>query len=159
MASFPMGWRQPGVVFFWPRPIEQQFSSEVPDTYLCKNEKKKPKNSNILSEISNYFVTMWLNLVIKAVIKSLPPLPLPQRIYVLWALAGQTVKNLPVMQETWVRSLGWKDPLEKGKATHPSNLAWRTPWTEEPARLQSMGSQSWTRLSGFHSFIHSVPLG
>ena len=51
------------------------------------------------------------------------------------------VKNLPAMQETWVRSLGWEDSLEKGMATHSSTLAWRIPWTEEPERLQSMGSQ------------------
>ena len=53
----------------------------------------------------------------------------------------QTVKNLPAMQETQVGSLGWEDPLEKGMATHSSILAWRIPWTEEPGRLQSMGSQ------------------
>ena len=53
----------------------------------------------------------------------------------------QTVKNLPAMQETWVRSLGQEDPLEKGLATHSSILAWRIPWTEELGRLQSMGSQ------------------
>ena len=47
-----------------------------------------------------------------------------------WAsLVAQLVKNPPAMQETWVRSLGWKDPLEKGKATHSSILAWRIPWT------------------------------
>ena len=47
-----------------------------------------------------------------------------------WAsLVAQLVKNLPVMQETWVRSSGWEDPLEKGKATHSSILAWRIPWT------------------------------
>ena len=47
-----------------------------------------------------------------------------------WAsLVAQLVKNLPVMQETWVQSLGWEDPLEKGKATHSSILAWRIPWT------------------------------
>ena len=51
------------------------------------------------------------------------------------------VKNLPTMQETWVRSLGWEDPLEKGMATHPSILAWRIPWTEEPGGLQPTGSQ------------------
>ena len=51
------------------------------------------------------------------------------------------VKNLPAMQETWVRSLGWEDPLEKGMATHSSILAWRILWTEEPGGLQSMGSQ------------------
>ena len=51
------------------------------------------------------------------------------------------VKNLPAKQETWVGSLGQEDPLEKGKATHSSILAWRIPWTEEPGGLQSMGSQ------------------
>ena len=54
---------------------------------------------------------------------------------------AQTVKNLPAMQETQVRSLGQEDPLEKGMATHSSILAWRTPWTEELDGLQSMGSQ------------------
>ena len=52
----------------------------------------------------------------------------------------ETVKNLPAMQENQVQSLGWKDPLEKGMATHSSILVWRIPWTEEPGRLQSMGS-------------------
>ena len=52
------------------------------------------------------------------------PLPYP------WAsLVTQTVKNLATMQETWVQSLSWEDPLEQGKATHSSILAWRTPWT------------------------------
>ena len=50
------------------------------------------------------------------------------------------VKNLPAMQETQVRSLGWEDLLEKGTATHSSVLAWRIPWMEKPGRLQSMGS-------------------
>ena len=49
------------------------------------------------------------------------------------------VRNLPAVQETCIWSLGWEDPLEKGKATHSSILAWRIPWTEEPVRLQSMG--------------------
>jgi len=57
------------------------------------------------------------------------------------SLVAQTVKNLPEMQETWVQSLGWDDPLEKEMATHSSILAWKTPWTEEPGGLQSMGSQ------------------
>ena len=52
------------------------------------------------------------------------------------------VKNPPAMQETWVPSLGRKDPLEEGMATHSSLLAWRIPWTQEPGRVQSMGSQS-----------------
>ena len=54
---------------------------------------------------------------------------------------AQMVKNLPVMWETWVRSLGWEDPLEEGMATHSSILAWRIPWTEEPGGLQSVGLQ------------------
>ena len=59
-----------------------------------------------------------------------------------WAsLVAQLVKNLPAVQETWVRSLGWQDPLEKEMATHPIILAWKTSWTEEPGGLQSMGSQ------------------
>ena len=55
--------------------------------------------------------------------------------------AGSDIKNPPAMRETWVRSLGWEDSLEKGMATHSSILAWRIPWTEEPGGLQSMGSQ------------------
>ena len=51
------------------------------------------------------------------------------------------VKNLPVMWETWIQSLDWEDPLEKGMATHSSILAWKIPWTEEPGELQSTGSQ------------------
>ena len=57
------------------------------------------------------------------------------------SLVAQMVKNLPAMQETWVQSLGQKDPLEEEMATHSSILAWRIPWIEEPSRLQSMGSQ------------------
>jgi len=51
------------------------------------------------------------------------------------------VKNLPARQAAWVRSLGQEDPVEKGMATHFSTLAWRIPWTKEPGRLQSVGSQ------------------
>ena len=54
---------------------------------------------------------------------------------------AQMVKNLQAVWETWVRSLGWEDPLEKGMTTHSSILAWKIPWTEEPGRLQAMGSQ------------------
>ena len=54
---------------------------------------------------------------------------------------AQTVKNPSAMQKTWVRSLGWEDPLEEDMATHSSIIAWGIPWTEEPDRQQSMGSQ------------------
>ena len=57
------------------------------------------------------------------------------------SLLAQTVKRLPARRETWVRSLGQEDPLEKEMATHSSTLAWRIPWREEPVRLQFMGSQ------------------
>ena len=56
-------------------------------------------------------------------------------------LVAQRVKHLPAMWETWVQSLGWEVPLEKEMATHSSILAWRIPWTEQPERLQSMGSR------------------
>ena len=59
-----------------------------------------------------------------------------------WAsLVAQSVKNPPAMQETRVQFLGQEDPLEKETATHSSILAWEIPWTEEPGRLQSMGSR------------------
>ena len=71
---------------------------------------------------------------------------------------AQMVKCLPATWETWVWSLGWEDPLEKEMATHSSTLAWKIPWTEEPGRLQSMGSQrvghNWaTSLSFFMFFL------
>ena len=73
------------------------------------------------------------------------------------SLVAQKLKHLPGMWETGVRSLGREDPLEKEMATHSSPLSWRIPWREEPGRLQSVGSQSQTRLSDFtfqvgHSF-------
>ena len=57
------------------------------------------------------------------------------------ALVAQKVKKMPAMRETWVRSLGWENPLEKGMATHSSILGWEIPWTEDPGRLPSTGSQ------------------
>ena len=68
--------------------------------------------------------------------------------------AAHTVKNPPAMWETWVRYLSWEDPLEKEMVTHSSILAWRITWTEEPGRLQSMGSQrvghDWVTLISLH---------
>ena len=63
------------------------------------------------------------------------------------SLIAHLIKNLPAMQETWVRSLGWEDPLEKEMATHSTILAWRVPWTEESGGLLSMGSQESDMLS------------
>ena len=65
-----------------------------------------------------------------------------------WALlVAQMVKNLPAMRETWDRSLGWEDPLEKGTANHSSILAWRIPYTEEPAWLESDTTEQLSLLS------------
>ena len=72
---------------------------------------------------------------------------------------AQTVKHLPTMTTVWetgVQSLGWEDILEKEMGTHSSILAWKIPWMVEPGRLQSMGSQSQTRLSNF-TFIFFLP--
>ena len=75
-----------------------------------------------------------------------------------WAsLVAQIVKNLPEMRETWIWSLDWEDPLEEGKATHSSILAWRIPWTEEPGGLQSVGLQrvgyDWVTKQRAHIFF------
>ena len=66
------------------------------------------------------------------------------------SLAAQLVQSLPARRETWVPSLGWEDPLEKGKATHSSILAWRIPWT-----IVHGVAKSWDTLSDFHfHFLH-----
>ena len=62
-------------------------------------------------------------------------------LYSMTSLITQTVKRLSTVRETQVRSLDWEDPLEKEMAIHSSTIAWKIPWTEEPARLQSMGLQ------------------
>ena len=63
------------------------------------------------------------------------------RQYSWFSLVAQMVKNPPAMRETWIPSLGWKDSLEEGMATHSRILAWKIPWTEAPGGLQSMGLQ------------------
>ena len=74
------------------------------------------------------------------------------------SLLAQRLKHLPGMRETGVQSLGWEDPLEKAMAPLSSTLAWKIPWREEPGRLQSMGSQSRTRLSDFtFTFLSRSP--
>ena len=71
---------------------------------------------------------------------------------------AQTVKRLLATWETWVRFLGREDLLEKEMAVHSSTLAWKIPWTEEPDRLQSMGSQR-VRGGNYMSLIHKLVLG
>ena len=78
---------------------------------------------------------------------------------ILWV--AQMVKDLPAMQETRVRSLGWEDPQEKATATHSSILAWRIPWTEEPGGLQTVGLQrvghDWAT-KHTHTHAHTYPM-
>ena len=66
------------------------------------------------------------------------------------------VNNLPAVEETLIQSLGQKDPLEMGIAPYSSIFAWRIPWTEEPGRLQSMGSQTVRHTTNTHAHIHIV---
>ena len=72
-------------------------------------------------------------------------------------LVAQMVKNLPAMQEIWVWSLGWEDPLEEGMAAHSIILAWRFPWTEEPGKLQSIGRKE-SDVTEETAHIHAQPL-
>ena len=78
-------------------------------------------------------------------------------IYIVASLVAQMVKRLPSVQETWVRYLGWEDPLEKEMATHSNILAWRIPWTEEPVGYIPWGrkkSDTTEQLHSLHSLIH-----
>ena len=87
-------------------------------------------------------------------------LPFKRR-HVTASLVAQMVENPPAVREAWVRSLGQEDPLEKGMATHPSILAWRIPWKEEPGRLQSTGLQrvghDWVQAQA-SKYICSLPV-
>ena len=78
------------------------------------------------------------------------------------SLVTQMLKRLPAMQETWVRSLGWEDPLEKEMATHSSILTWKIPWMEKPGRLQSMELQrvghDWVASLSFFYGLHRIKL-
>ena len=87
-------------------------------------------------------------------------------LHILWntwaSLVTQLIKNLPTVQKTWVRSLGWEYPFKKEMAPHSSILAWKIPWTEEPRGLQSMGSQrvryDWATNTSLHEIITTVVL-
>ena len=100
-------------------------------------------------DLMTHFLLVGLQLQDTAPSASLPngPAPVGATRMLGGFPSGSAVTNLPTMQSTremWVGSLGLEDPPEKGMATHSGILAWEIPWTEEPGRLQSMGSQSWT---------------
>ena len=86
----------------------------------------------VFRHITGCLRDICVNLVYLLILSTLAPLA---------SLVAQRIKHLPAMQETRVQPQGWEDPLEKETAIHSSILAWRIPWTEEPGRLQSMGSQ------------------
>ena len=93
------------------------------NSIACNREMVHDRKSQLMNQTS-------LSLILRNC--QTPPQP---------SLVAQAIKNLPVMWEAWVQSLGWEDPLEEEIATHSSILAWRIPWTEEPGGSQSVGSQ------------------
>ena len=97
---------------------------------LCYNHRLEYHTALIIRD--RYYIVTYMFICVIYILRII--------IHVLTSLVAQTVKCLPTMWETQVRSLGREDPLEKGMATHSSTLAWKIPW-EEPGRLQSMGSQ------------------
>ena len=118
----------------------------------CRKEKIISKKSSLRSTYGSYHCYNCFG--------SLTVLPLTCAPLYFRGWVAQTVKRLSAMQETRVRFLGWEDTLEKGIATHSSILAWRIPWTEEPGRLWSMGSQrvghDWA--TSLSLFIHTTTL-
>ena len=86
-------------------------------------------------------ISLLFNVLCRLIITFLPRSKCLLISWLQFSLVAQMVKHLPTTWETWVRSLGQEDPLEKEMATHSSTLAWRIPWTEDPGRLQPMGSQ------------------
>ena len=82
---------------------------------------------------------------------------LSENIYGCVFTVGQLVKNLPIMQETWIWSLGWEDPLEKGMATHSSILSWKISWTEDPGGYSPQCCKSRTQLSTLSLCLSEAP--
>ena len=107
----------------------------------------KPSGGYITG-LCSYFICDYMLLFMKYLIISFNLTAINLYYLIISSMVIQMVENWPAMEETWVRPLSQEDPLEKGMATHPSVLALRIPWTEEPGGLQSTGStKSWTRLS------------
>ena len=89
---------------------------------------------------NKHLLILWLMSLSTVILK--PPKIKSATVYIFSPfICQEAVKHLSTMRETWVRALGWEDPLEREMAIHSSTIAWKIPWTEEPGRLQSMGSQ------------------
>ena len=113
-----------------------------------------PCTQNILNSISLYVSTLEKNTV--CMVAEPSHVPCSERFFpagVHCLCLDLDYKRLSTMRETWVRSLGWKDPLEKEMAIHARTIAWKIPWTEEPGRLQSIG---WQRVG--HDWATSLSL-
>ena len=120
--------------------------------FLNSLSQKLKTNSSLVYDLvykpipeQNIVTRKWIVLIVLSQITCLPLQVRNKANYALTdraSLVAQTIRNLPMMQETWVRFLGREDPLEKGMATHFRILAWRIPWTEESGGLQSKGSQT-----------------
>ena len=117
MLSFSSMWTKNFQMYKWVYKRQRKQRSNCQHSLDHRKAKEFQKNITSASLIRRKPLTVWTSLV------------------------AQTVKHLFTMQETWVWSLGWEDPLEKEKATHSSTLAWKIPWTEDPGRLPSMGLQ------------------
>ena len=101
----------------------------------------QPRDQTQVSLITGRFFTIWTTREALVIVNNAAMNMNITNIYGHAFLVAQRLKRLPATQETWVWSLGWKDPLEKEMATHSSILAWRIPWMEEPGGLKSTGSQ------------------
>ena len=117
-------------------------------SYILPNSKKTLKPNTKVLSMHSLILTLVSFLVDKGRVYPRPCLFLIPP-YIRASLVAQMVKSLPAARETQVRSLGWEDLLEKEMPIHSSILAWKIPWAEEPARLQSM----WTQLSHFTFFL------
>ena len=142
----PMHWRrkwQPTPVFL---PGESQGRGSLVGCHIWGRTESDGLSSSSSSSSIQQHVRAWMSV------------PYPHGSQGV-SLVAQTVKNLPVIRETWVWSLGREDPLKKGMATHSSIFAWRIPWVEEPGSLQSMGHKEsdtteWLTLAQFSNLIN-----
>ena len=129
----------------WLRQTETQLALTIVSRFLFVKRLKGIVENSLQHSNNLYGKRIWKRIdTCIRVTKSLCCAPEPHtalQVSYGASLVAQTVKRLSAVQETRVRSLGWEDPLEKEMAAHSSNVAWKIPWTAEPGRLQSMGSQ------------------
>ena len=121
--------------------LSHKFRGRTRSQIKKKKKANKRKQSSDLTRTHSFWVVFCNGIALSSLVQFMWSFSLNNNFSALYSLVAQSVKNLPPVQETWVRSLGWEGPLEEVTATHSSILAWRIPWKEEPGRLQSMQSQ------------------